>query len=163
VLALLGVAVGIGLLVGLVTSRKTKRKRGADDVARRRDRLCAAMLNGDAKKAADFYAEHAHVVTRLGGIIEGRDMVAERTARDLAGGQFMRAEVSDVARFGDGDLVFESGAFGYGFLAADGQSRNVDGRYVAVWRYSADAWRIALESANLAQTPAQPNVPSANE
>jgi uncharacterized protein (TIGR02246 family) len=103
-----------------------------------------AMTAKDAARIVEPYADDGVFVLSDGGVVSGKPAILAMEQKRLAGGAVLAggALVDDGVARADGD-VYEWGHGDLTFRKADGQTVVSAGRFLTVWRRSADGrWRI---------------------
>ena len=112
----------------------------AADIDKANHDWSAAMVEGDARLAADAYAPDAVFCDSKGLCTLGHDAIEKMTAERLAkGGAAKSADAHSTRRIEDGDLIYEWGEAK--IVSAQGETRG--GRYFTVWQRQPDGhWKI---------------------
>lgn len=112
----------------------------AADIDKANHDWSTAMVQGDARLAADAYAPDAVFCDIKGLCTPGHDAIEKMTAERLAkGGRTKSADAHSTGRIEDGGLIYEWGEAK--IVDAQGQARG--GRFLTVWQRQPDGhWKI---------------------
>ncbi len=109
--------------------------------------LVAAALVGDGDRVATVFAGDATILPfRLPGTVHGHIAIAEYWRTRLAATRFLELELNTAEVGVNGDLAYEIGTNRVKTQTGDAAPVVVTGRYLVVWRRSADGrWRIQAD------------------
>jgi len=105
-----------------------------------------AWDKADASLIAGLFAEDGLLLARSGKFFKGPKQILERQTGVMAStGKGVKATVTTVDLWLDGDTAYETGKYSYKFQEK-GQPVTEEGRYVTVWRRQSDgSWKIVLD------------------
>lgn len=111
----------------------------AADIDKANHDWSTAMVQGDARLAADAYAPDAVFCDLKGLCTHGHDAIEKMTVERLAKGTVKSADARSTRRIEDGGLIYEWGEAK--IVGAQGEARG--GRYFTVWQRQPDGhWKI---------------------
>jgi ketosteroid isomerase-like protein len=120
----------------------------ADEIRAFSARWLAAVDSRDVERIVSFYADDGAFLVPNVPLATERDAVRVVWTRLLAapGLSLIWTPISvDVAR--GGDMAFEIGSYHLEMDAPTGRTTD-DGKYLVVWRRSADVWQVAADMFN---------------
>jgi uncharacterized protein (TIGR02246 family) len=102
-----------------------------------------AWDKADAAMIASLFANDGVLLGRNGKFFKGPQQILERQKTVMeAAGKGVKATVTTVDLWLDGDTAYETGKYSYKFQEK-GQPVTEEGRYVTVWRRQSDgSWKI---------------------
>lgn len=105
-----------------------------------------AWDKADASLIASLFAADGVMLSRNGKFFKGTEQVSERMQKVLGGaGKGVKATVTTVDLWLDGDTAYETGTYSYKFQQ-NGKPVNDEGRYVTIWKRQTDgSWKIASD------------------
>jgi uncharacterized protein (TIGR02246 family) len=105
-----------------------------------------AWDKADASLIAALFAEDGVLLGRNGKFFKGPQQILERMKTVLgAAGKGVKATVTTVDLWLDGETAYETGTYSYKYQEA-GKPVNDEGRYVTIWKKQSDgAWKIASD------------------
>jgi ketosteroid isomerase-like protein len=108
-----------------------------------------ALENKDLEQALSFYADDASLLPFNAPIATGKVQIREFWSHWLSAPGFsMRFAPSDVEVAHSGDLAYEVGTFELTLDDTQGRKVNTPGKYVVVWKQTAQGWKAATEICN---------------
>jgi uncharacterized protein (TIGR02246 family) len=144
----LALAASALLLSAAPSPAQQQQQRAPAEIAEAHRRLEQAFNRGDAAAVAALYTEDATLLPPGGDILSGRRAAQARwqAAYDTGARNLSLAPVS-VETWGD--AAREIGRFTLEAPGQGGQTARVEGKYVAVWKNTADGWRLDTDIWNL--------------
>ena len=105
-----------------------------------------AWDKADASLIAGLFAKDGVLLARNGKFFKGPQQILERQKVVMeSAGKGVKATVTTVDLWVDGDTAYETGKYSYKFQEK-GQPVNEEGRYVTVWKRQSDgSWKIILD------------------
>ena len=105
-----------------------------------------AWDKADASLIAGLFAEDGLLLARNGKFFKGPQQILERQKGVMvSAGKGVKATVTTVDLWLDGDTAYETGKYSYKFQEK-GQPVTEEGRYVTVWKRQSDgSWKIVLD------------------
>jgi uncharacterized protein (TIGR02246 family) len=105
-----------------------------------------AWDKADASLIAGLFAEDGVLLGRNGKLFKGPQQILERMKTVLgAAGKGVKATVTTVDLWLDGNTAYETGTYSYRYQEA-GKPVNDEGRYVTIWKKQSDgSWKIASD------------------
>ncbi len=116
--------------------------------------FAAAFNGGDGAGVAALYTDDAALLPPGGQRVDGRAAIQTFWQGAIDGG-LTNLTLRAVEVEGNGDAAYEVGAFSFQVPGEDGQPVTVEGKYIVVWKKSADgAWRLHRDIWNMTPPPA---------
>ena len=105
-----------------------------------------AWDKADASLIASLFANDGVLLSRNGKFFKGPEQIFQRQKTVMEGaGKGVKATVTTVDLWLDGDLAYETGKYSYKFQEK-GQPVTEEGRYVTIWKRQSDgSWKIASD------------------
>ena len=105
-----------------------------------------AWDKGDASLIASLFASDGVLLSRNGKFFKGPEQIFQRQKTVMeSAGKGVKATVTTVDLWLDGDLAYETGKYSYKFQEK-GQPVTEEGRYVTIWKRQSDgSWKIASD------------------
>ena len=105
-----------------------------------------AWDKADASLIAGLFAEDGVLLGRNGKFFKGPQQILERQKVVMAGaGKGVKATVTTVDLWLDGDTAYEAGKYSYKFQEK-GKPVSEEGRYVTIWKRQGDgSWKIVMD------------------
>jgi len=105
-----------------------------------------AWDKGDASLIASLFASDGVLLSRNGKFFKGPEQIFQRQKTVMeSAGKGVKATVTTVDLWLDGDTAYETGTYSYKYLEA-GKPVNEEGRYVTIWKRQSDgSWKIASD------------------
>ena len=105
-----------------------------------------AWDKADASLIAALFAEDGVLLGRNGKFFKGPQQIFERQKTVMEGaGKGVKATVTTVDLWLDGDMAYETGKYSYKFQEK-GQPVTEEGRYVTIWKRQSDgSWKIVTD------------------
>ena len=103
-----------------------------------------AYMNKDAEGIANYYSEDAKIFPGNSDIISGRAAIKKRWEfKEGVTGLYHKVTPSEIK-------IFENYAYDYGYYEGsitnkEGKKNDFKGKYVIVWKWVADDWKIYLD------------------
>ena len=128
--------------------QQQEQRRAPAEIAEAHRRLEQAFNRGDAAAVATLYTEDATLLPPGADILSGRGAAQARwQAAYDTGARNLSLDPVSVETWGD--AAREIGRFTLEAPGQGGQTARVEGKYVAVWRNTADGWRLDTDIWNL--------------
>jgi uncharacterized protein (TIGR02246 family) len=144
-------------LIGAAALAGCAPKAPQHDAAADQDAVAAAAANWEkayndknADGVAALYTEDAQLLPPGPAVVNGRGAIREFWADDIAASNMAFSIVADAGGI-SGDWAWRSGA--WRGIAADG-STAATGKYLEVWRRTADGWQLHRDIWNVDAAPA---------
>jgi uncharacterized protein (TIGR02246 family) len=105
-----------------------------------------AWDRADATLIASLFADDGVMLGRSGKFFKGQKEIFERMKTVMeAAGKGVKATVTTVDLWLDGDIAYETGKYSYTSVEK-GQPITDEGRYVTIWRRQRDSsWKIIMD------------------
>ena len=105
-----------------------------------------AWDKADASLIAGLFAESGILLARNGKFFKGPEQIFQRQKTVMeSAGKGVKATVTTVDLWLDGDTAYETGTYSYKYQEA-GKPVNEEGRYVTIWKRQSDgSWKIASD------------------
>ena len=105
-----------------------------------------AWDKADASLIAALFAEDGVLLGRNGKLFKGPKEIFDRQKKVMeAAGKGVKATVTTVDLWLDGETVYETGTYSYKFQE-NGKPVNEEGRYVTIWKRQSDgSWKIIMD------------------
>ena len=105
-----------------------------------------ARDKADAAMISNLFAEEGILLGRNGKMFKGRQQIFERQKTVMgAAGKGVKATVTTVDLWVNGDTAYETGKYSYTFQEK-GQPAIEEGRYVTMWKRQHDgSWKIVMD------------------
>ena len=128
--------------------QQQEQRRAPAEVAQGHRRLEQAFNRGDAAAVAALYTEDATLLPPGADILTGRRAAQARwQAAYDTGARNLSLDPVSVETWGD--AAREIGRFTLQVPGQGGQTARVEGKYVVVWKNTADGWRLDTDIWNL--------------
>ena len=135
-------------LLSAPPSPAQQQQRAPAEIAEAHRRLEQAFNRGDAAAAAALYTEHATLLPPGADILSGRRAAQARwQAAYDTGARNLSLDPVSVETWGD--AAREIGRFTLEAPGRGGQTARVEGKYVVVWKKTAEGWRLDTDIWNL--------------
>ena len=135
-------------LLSAPPSPAQQQQRAPAEIAEAHRRLEQAFNRGDAAAAAALYTEHATLLPPGADILSGRRAAQARwQAAYDTGARNLSLDPVSVETWGD--AAREIGRFTLEAPGRGGQTARVEGKYVVVWKKTAECWRLDTDIWNL--------------
>ncbi len=107
----------------------------------------------DLDKAVSFYADDALEMPDKAPAIKGKDNIRKNWASMLSlPGPGLSWQTSSVEVTRSGELAYETGAYNFVTTDKNGQTDDVKGKYVVVWKKQLDdSWKVVVDTDNTDQ------------
>ena len=105
-----------------------------------------AWDKADASLIASLFASDGVLLSRNGKFFKGPEQIFQRQKTVMqSAGKGVKATVTTVDLWLDGETAYETGTFNYKYQEA-GKPVNEEGRYVTIWKRQSDgSWKIASD------------------
>ena len=105
-----------------------------------------AWDKADASFIASLFAKDGVLLSQSGELFKGPQPILEHMKPVLDGaGKGVKATVTTVNLWLDGDIAYETGKYSYAFQSK-GQPVTEEGRYVTIWKRQGDgSWKIIMD------------------
>ena len=145
----LALAASAFLLSAAPSPAQQQQQRAPAEIAEAHRRLEQAFNRGDAAAVAALYTEDATLLPPGADILSGRGAAQARwQAAYDTGARNLSLDPVSVETYG-GDAAREIGRFTLEAPGRGGQTARVEGKYVVVWKKTADGWRLDTDIWNL--------------
>jgi uncharacterized protein (TIGR02246 family) len=107
----------------------------------------------DLDKAVSFYADDAVEMPNQAPAIKGKENIRKNWASMLSlPGPGLSWQTSSVEVTRSGELAYETGAYNFLTTNKKGQTEDVKGKYVVVWKKQRDdSWKVVVDTDNTDQ------------
>ena len=129
--------------------QQQEQRRAPAEIAEAHRRLEQAFNRGDAAAVAALYTEDATLLPPGADILTGRRAAQARwQAAYDTGARNLSLDPVSVETYG-GDAAREIGRFALEAPGQGGETARVEGKYVVVWKRTAEGWRLDTDIWNL--------------
>jgi ketosteroid isomerase-like protein len=100
------------------------------------------IRNGDAADVAALYTEDAVLLPPNSDKVHGREKIKEFWGGVISQMGLKDAILSTNELFGSGDVFIEIGSYALKFQPAEKKPFEDKGKYVVIWKQTADGWKL---------------------
>lgn len=119
------------------------------------DKMEKAMVNGDYQYIMDLYVDDVISLPNFEPLVKGKENIEKNMKESVNSGfKFNSVDFETLEVFGDGDYVYEIGAYKMN-MTLPGMNEPIEdtGKYLTVWEKTDDGYKIKVETWNTDSNP----------